>query len=286
MTDYLSARRTETSLTRPSVARIYDYLLGGSHNFEVDRVAARTMISAAPDVITAAMASRAFLRRVVTFAVDRGIYQFLDLGSGIPTVGSVHETAFARNRAARVVYVDHDPIAVAHAQIMLADDPRVTVIGEDIQSLPRILNQLEDILDFQQPVAVLLVAVAHFIAGDMTALLAPLRHVLPDGSLLAISHASFDLGASDAQRSFDVRKAHDAAPGGIHLRPEAQIREMFTGFTLIPGHRHAPNGEPRLVTVDAWQPDPADYPRRPVTGFLAGVGIREPQVAATSKGTS
>jgi hypothetical protein len=274
MADTSGATPQRVDLTRPSVARMYDFYLGGSHNFEVDREAARIVLAAAPDVITAARANRSFLRRVVTFAIDRGIHQFLDLGSGIPTVGSVHEIAFARNDATQIVYVDHDPIAVVHAQLLLAGDPRVTVLSEDIRQLPQILARAGDVLDFRQPVAVLLVSVAHFIPGDITALLAPLRGALAAGSVLAISPACLDPGTYDPQRALEVRKVYDATPDGIHLRTADQIRAMFTGFTLIPARPDQPAGTPtRLVVIDAWQPSPYDYREPSVAGFLAGVGI-------------
>src|SRR4051794_8352072 len=130
-------------LTRPSVARMYDFYLGGSHNFEVDRAAARKALENWPDLPMIMRANRAFMRRAVRWAADQGIAQFLDVGSGIPTFGNVHEVARAADPAARVVYVDHDPVAVAHSEALVADDDRTAVVQADLREPEKIVDAPE-----------------------------------------------------------------------------------------------------------------------------------------------
>ena len=152
---------------RPSQARIYDYLLGGSHNFAVDREAARVLISMVPDVPLIAQANRAFLRRAVRFLVAAGIRQFLDLGSGVPTAGNVHEVARQLAPDARVVYVDIDPVAVAEGRQILAGEDRIVVLQEDARRPERIVGHpaVRELLDFDRPVGVLSGVACRWIAS-------------------------------------------------------------------------------------------------------------------------
>ncbi|HEV3471792.1 MAG TPA: SAM-dependent methyltransferase, partial [Actinomycetota bacterium] len=153
---------------KPSAARIYDYLLGGYHNFEVDRAAARHIIALLPDMPLFMRANRAFLRRVVTYLADQGIDQFLDIGSGIPTVGNVHEVAQKINPSARIVYVDTEPVAVRHSKEILHDDPNATAIVADARQPELIRNHKEvrRLLDLDKPTAVLLLSILLFITDD------------------------------------------------------------------------------------------------------------------------
>src|SRR3954452_21918503 len=161
----------EVDLSRPSAARVYDYYLGGSHNLEVDRRMAREAISLWPDLPEIMQANRAFLRRAVSYLAGQGITQFLDIGSGIPTVGNVHEVAQRATPAARVVYVDIDPVAVAHSTAILGDNPGAVVIQGDVCQPERILAdpQVQRLLDLQQPLVILLMALLHFVADDAVA---------------------------------------------------------------------------------------------------------------------
>lgn len=166
----------------PSVSRMYDFYLGGSHNFEVDREAARKAMEFLPGLPKIMQANRAFMRRAVRYAVDNGIDQFLDIGSGIPTFGNVHEVAQAANPGAKVAYVDHDPVAVAHSQAVLEGNDRAVIAAADLRRPKEILAnpEITGLLDLDRPVALLLVAVLHFVedADDPRAAVAELRESL------------------------------------------------------------------------------------------------------------
>jgi SAM-dependent methyltransferase len=251
---------------RPSSARIYDYLLGGAHNFASDRHVAEQVIAAYPRLPQMAQANRAFLRRAVEFLVDVGVRQFLDIGSGVPTVGHVHEIAQAKAPESRVVFVDIDPVAVEHSRLMLATNDRTGVVREDIRRPEQILAapEVQRLIDFDEPVAVLVVALFHFIpdADDAVGLIARLTKPLAAGSYLALSHATDD-GPQDWARGVQV-----AGRAGIEgtLRSRAQVMKLFEGFDLV---------EPGVVWVPMWRPDSAydvflDQPES--SGGYVGVG--------------
>ena len=258
----------EVDLSRPSAARVYDYYLGGSHNLEVDRRMAREAISLWPDLPTIMQANRAFLRRSVRYLAERGVTQFLDIGSGIPTVGNVHEAAQQARPGARVVYVDHDPVAVAHSRAILADDEWTAVIHADVREPETILEDptVRTTLDLSQPVAVLMVAVLHFVSDedDPFGAVARTRDRLAPGSHLVLSHAS-DEGRPDAAASH--RELYSRTPTPMTMRSREQIAGFFDGFDLV---------DPGLVWLPLWRPDDPDAaaqnPER-TTGF-AGVGRR------------
>jgi SAM-dependent methyltransferase len=255
----------DLDVTRPSVARVYDYILGGAHNFEVDRLLADEIARLAPDVVETARASRHLLRRAVRFLAGAGIRQFLDIGSGIPTVGNVHEIAQAVAPDARVVYVDIDPIAVAHSRAILRDDTTAAVLCVDLRDPAKILSEATGtgLIDFDRPVAVLLSGVVHFLSDSdgPDEILRQLREALAPGSYLLITH-----GTADGQPP-EVRTAQELTgrASQITLRSHAEISAFFGEFTLI---------EPGLVYVSQWRPDPADepdpHPER-LSGY-AGVG--------------
>jgi hypothetical protein len=187
---------TDIDVTRPSAARVYDYFLGGAHNFEVDRQLAEQIARLTPNLAETMRANRRFLRRAVRFLVAEGIDQFLDIGSGIPTVGNVHEVAQDANPAARVVYVDIDPVAVAHSRAILAGNERAGVLRADIREPERILAEAValGLVDLNRPLAVVLAGVLHFIpdADDPAGIAARLRAPLAPGSFLLVSHATQD----------------------------------------------------------------------------------------------
>ncbi|WP_329316485.1 SAM-dependent methyltransferase [Streptomyces sp. NBC_00597] len=258
----------------PSVSRIYDYYLGGSHNFEVDRQAARRAMEFLPGLPKIMQANRAFMRRAVRYAVAQGVTQFLDIGSGIPTFGNVHEIARAASPDARVVYVDHDPVAVAHSRAVLAGDDRTGIVAADLRKPQDILASPEvaQLLDLERPVALLLVAVLHFLedADDPYAAVAELRDALAPGSLLVLTHASYEgIPLSPEVASGTVGVYRDIR-NPLVMRSGEQITGFFDGFELV---------EPGVVSMPLWQPegteDPedADAPEDPYafSGF-GGVG--------------
>lgn len=168
---------------KASVARMYDAMLGGEHNFAIDREAVAAFTAIDPQVRTLARANRAFLQRAVRFLVDAGVRQFIDLGSGIPTQGNVHEVAQSAAPGSRVVYVDNDPVAVAHSEALLDGNPDATIVAADIRRPADVLSapQVRDLIDFEQPVAVLMITILHFITAeeDPGGIVAAFRDALP-----------------------------------------------------------------------------------------------------------
>ena len=235
-----------TDPSTPSVARVYDYYLGGTHHFEVDRELGRQLLALTPDVASAVRANRAFLHRAVRYLVAQGVRQFIDIGSGIPSVGNVHETAQRQAPGCRVLYVDHDPVAVAQSERMLRGNPDVQVLQGDLRSPEKVLASA-DLIDFSQPVALLLVAVLHFIGEDErpTELIRQYRDRLPPGSYLAISHVTDDDPHPAAEKITNLY-ASSAIP--VTLRSRAQIADLFDGWDLV---------EPGVTWVSEWHPDEA-----------------------------
>ncbi|MDX6361593.1 SAM-dependent methyltransferase [Streptomyces sp. NPDC058274] len=255
-------------ITVPSVSRIYDYYLGGSHNFEVDRDAARRAMEFMPGLPKIMQANRAFMRRAVRFAVDEGITQFLDIGSGIPTFGNVHEVAQTVSPGAHVVYVDHDPVAVAHSQAVLQGNENADVVAADLRKPREILAspQVQRLIDLNRPVALLLVAILHFVedADDPYSAVAELRDALAPGSLLVLTHASYEgipLPPERAEGTVDVYKSIRSP---LIMRSREDIARFFEGYDMV---------EPGLVPMPDWRPDTASEEEDPYSysGF-AGVG--------------
>jgi len=236
------------SLDRPSSARMYDYLLGGYHNFEVDRMAVGKVLDIYPIAREAAQAARAFLRRVVRFFSDQGIDQFLDIGSGIPTVGNVHEMAQKANPDAHVVYVDIDPVAVAHSKAILKDNPNAAAIRADAGQPEKILNhpEVKSSLDFSRPMGVLFLAVLHFLAEDEDAhhAVRTIRDAVAPGSYIAISHGTHDDAPAHVVEQLTALYSDSVSSNKV--RPRAQTLQFFEGLELI---------EPGLVHYPAWRPE-------------------------------
>jgi hypothetical protein len=246
---------------------MYDALLGGSHNFAVDRKAAAEAIGLVPDLPSVALSNRAFLRRAVRFLLDAGIRQFVDIGAGIPTVANTHELIAGATPAARVAYIDIDPVAVAHAQAILADQPHAIALRGDMRFPVALLAEpeLRRFLDFEQPVAVLLIAVLHLVTDDdhPHAAVATLRDGIAPGSYVAISHLSSALRPEAAAQLAEHSAQRSRVP--ITFRPRAEIESFFDGFTPV---------EPGIVELPAWRPD-VDDPAHEVRSLgLAGVGRR------------
>jgi len=243
---------------RPATAaRMYDYYLGGIHNFPADREAAQKIIAQCPFIPAGARANRAFVRRSVGYLADVGIRQFLDLGSGIPTEGNVHEIAQGIAPDARVVYVDIDPVAVAESLDMLHGNDRATAIRADIRDVKAVLAhpQVGKLLDFDRPIGLILGAVLHFVPADAEAyaLVEELVTALVPGSYLAVSHGaseSFPAVVHDkAQRVADVYKRQTATLSTA--RTQAGVARFFTG-------RVEPV-DPGVVWAPEWRPTPEDW---------------------------
>jgi SAM-dependent methyltransferase len=252
----------------PSVSRIYDHYLGGSHNFEVDREAARRAMEFMPGLPKIMQANRAFMRRAVRFAAAEGITQFLDIGSGIPTFGNVHEVARAAVPGARVVYVDHDPVAVAHGQAVLADDDEVAVVAADLRKPHEILasTEADRLIDRNRPVALLLVAILHFVedSDDPYGAVAQLRDALAPGSMLILTHASYEGVPLPRERTAGTVDVYKDIRNPLIMRTRDEIARFFEGYDMV---------EPGLVPMPTWRPEPAAEDEDPwaYSGF-AGVG--------------
>ncbi|MFD9480190.1 SAM-dependent methyltransferase [Streptomyces nojiriensis] len=237
----------------PSVSRIYDYYLGGSHNFEVDRQTARRAMEFMPGLPKIMQANRAFMRRAVRHAVAEGVTQFLDIGSGIPTFGNVHEIAQAATPQARVVYVDHDPVAVAHSRAVLTGDDHSDIVAADLRKPREILAAPEvgRLLDLGRPVALLLVAVLHFLedTDDPYAAVAELRDALAPGSLLILTHASYEGIPLTQETAAGTVGVYRDMRNPLVMRTREQIGGFFDGFEML---------EPGLVSMPDWRPDRPD----------------------------
>jgi hypothetical protein len=253
--------------TRPSASRVYDFLLGGANNFEVDRELAEQLLAIEPDARRYAWVNRHFLRRATRFLVDEGIRQFIDLGSGIPTVGAVHTEAQGKAPGSRVVYVDVDPVAVAHGRALLAGNELVRVVHADVRRPERIIASpdLGEVIDFGEPVAVLMVALLHFVsdADGPAGIVGRFREVLAPGSFLVISHVSPPRSGAGAARAATVLDAYQRTATPLTLRSRSEIGALFAGFDLV---------APGLVEVGRWRPFDEAGHDEPVPGF-AGVGV-------------
>jgi hypothetical protein len=251
----------DTSIAHP--ARVYDYLLGGKDNYEADREAAEAFATAMPAILSGVQANRAFLRRAVEFlAGEAGIRQFLDVGTGLPTAENTHQVAQSIAPESRIVYVDNDPIVLAHARALLTSAPEgaTDYIDADARDPERILAAAGRTLDFSQPVAVMMLLVLHFIPDEdgPHAIAARLMDAMPAGSYLAVSDATRDI---DTDRVLSATALYNARTGPVRSTPRsrAQIAGYFAGLDLV---------EPGLVPVSQWRTSgPA-----PLAPAYAGVG--------------
>ncbi len=251
--------------SRPNPARIYDALLGGKDNFPADRDAAEAILDVAPQARRGARENRAFLQRAVRYlAREAGIRQFLDIGTGLPTQGNVHQIAQAIAPDARVAYVDHDPVVHVHANALLADNTTTVAVLADLREPEVILGhpEVRRVLDFTRPLAVLLVAVLHFLRDeeDPAGIVARLRDAMAPRNYVVISHATADFHPQVAAKITDV---YQQASAPLVLRSHSQIGRFFDGFDLV---------EPGLVQPASWRPD-GGIPASPSAGgFYSGVG--------------
>lgn len=254
----------DVDMERPSAARIYDYLLGGGHNFAIDREMADRLLAAEPGVRDLARVNRAFLRRAVLHLLDQGVRQFLDLGSGIPTVGNVHEIATAADPDSRVVYVDHEEVAVAHSKLILDGVPNAAVLHADATRPADVLAAPETrrVIDFDQPVAILAVTLFHYVSPDRdpAGVVAAYRDAVPSGSHLALTHFTRDF--AEVGTIVDMMKS---SRDNVFPRSFDEVTALFDGFELA---------EPGLVQVQRWRPQSAmDTSTQPGAASLyAGIG--------------
>lgn len=253
--------------SKPSVARMYDYYLDGKNNFRVDREAVDRVAAAMPEIRELARENRAFLRRAVRYMARQGVRQFIDIGSGLPTVGNTHEIAQSVVPDARVVYVDNDPVVLVHGRALLATDDNTSVATADMRDPDSVLGHPETtkLIDFSEPVGVLLIAMTHFLTlEERPGIMGRLRDALPSGSHVAATHVTRDDQPAAAWQQIEA--VYATTPTPIHFREHAEIAGFFEGLELV---------DPGLVTIDAWRPDPAD-PAPAATRWLYGGVGRKP----------
>jgi hypothetical protein len=252
----------EIDTTRPSVARVYDAILGGKDNFAVDRAVAAAAIKTMGDDGNGARLIRAALGRTVRYMVGQGVTQFLDLGSGLPTVQNTHQIAQSVNRAARVVYVDNDPSVYLHGQALLADDASTTVVLGDVRTPDALLamGEVKDFLDFDQPVGLILSAVIHHVLDeeDPYGIVDRYKEAIPSGSYLQLTH--FCDESPEARANAAVLRQ---SLGRGQVRSREEITRFFDGLDLV---------QPGVVFLPWWQPDTVPNKAEPgSTLMLCGV---------------
>jgi O-methyltransferase involved in polyketide biosynthesis len=236
----------------PNIARMYDYYLGGKDNFAADRAAAEQALALMPDMREGAAAVRAFLTRAVRYLVGEGIRQFVDLGCGLPTQGNVHEVAQSLAPDSRVAYVDYDPVVIAHARALLETNPLTAVIQGDVREPEALLAdpELRELIDFDQPVAVLMIAVLHVIPDDEMVhhIVRTVRDAVVPGSYLAIAHAVSDLRphATAKLASLYQNQVGTSGPRRQNLRSKSEVEAYFEELELV---------EPGLVYISEWRPE-------------------------------
>jgi hypothetical protein len=268
---------TSVNLDKPSAARMYDYLLGGSHNFAVDREFLEKILAIQPEAKRFAIMNRAFMRRAVLFMLAHGIRQFLDLGSGIPTVGNVHEIAHAVDPDSRVVYVDNEHVAVAHGQLLLESNDNVTIVQADITKPGLVLTDAgtRRLLDFDKPVGLLAITIGHYVLDeqDPHRIFGAYRDALPQGSYMAMTHWTNDFALAKAE---ELTEAMKASQNNVRARSKAEVLSLFGDFELV---------EPGLVTTSQWRPDIEELVAEPEKdGLYAGVGFKRHDIAPLRPG--
>lgn len=255
-----------TDLAHP--ARMYDYYLGGKNTFAVDRGAAEAVLALAPEVRAMALANRAFLRRAVAFATGIGVRQFLDIGMGLPAAGDTYECAVLGTEHARAVYVDHDPMVLAHARALSARPGRVRVVEGDLRDPRTLLRRVGGRagVDFDRPVAVVLTAVLHYLsdADDPRSVVRALMDATVPGSVLVLSHVAADL-RPDAARTTAESYRHSAAP--LFPRTAPEVRALFTGLSPI---------DPGVVPISSWRADRLPRLLDNRQWMYAGVALKSP----------
>jgi hypothetical protein len=254
----------------PQVARVYDYWLNGKDNFAADRLAGEETIAAFPGIKLSAQANRAFLRRTVRYlAAAEGIRQFLDIGTGLPAANNTHEVSQAAAPESRVVYVDNDPLVLAHARALLTSSPEgvTAYLDADIENTDSILEQAATTLDFSRPVGIVLLAILHYVPdlAEARRIVSRLMEAVPAGSFLVISHAGSDLLPADVTAFEKSLNAHLPAEHRHVARPRDVVASFFESVQLV---------EPGLVRVSDWRPDSPEEAETPT--ILWGGVARKP----------
>ena len=268
-------------VTKPSIARVYDVFLDGKDNFAADRAVAESALQIAPDSAGGAKSNRALLRRVVRYlAAEAGITQFLDIGSGLPSAGNVHEIARAASPGARVVYVDNDPVVGVHGRALLADAATARFITADVRRPDEVLDdpEVQGFIDFGRPVGLLMLAILHHItdAEDPAAIAARFRESLAPGSYLAISSVRMPgpEHPEEAEKARAVQELFNERLGTGLWREDGEILTWFGDWELL---------EPGLVPLPEWRPDTAVPAKRDSTyhGFVGGVARKRSHPASS-----
>jgi hypothetical protein len=263
-----AADPVEVDVTVAHPARMYDYYLGGKTHFAADREIVGKVLAVLPEGRDMAVANRAFLGRVVRFLANQGISQFLDIGTGIPSPGSTGEILHAIDPDAHVVYVDNDPIVIAHTRALLRGGGPVTVVRGDLRAPERLLADpvIGAALDFSRPMAILLVAVLHFIRDEEEPgrIAAVLKNAMPPGSYLAISHGTQDF---NPERATAAVRGYDEAATPFVLRSRARVESFFDGLDMV---------EPGVVQLPYWRPDGGEGGPSKIW-LYAGVGRKRPR---------
>ncbi len=250
------------------VARVYNYWLGGKDNFAADRAAAEQAMAAFPDIVHSARANRAFLRRAVAYLVGTaGIRQFLDIGTGIPSANNTHEVAQSILPESRIVYVDNDPVVLAHARALLTSTPdgATDYIDADLRDADQILAKAAKTLDFSQPVAIMLMAILQHLSDehDPYAVVAQLMAAVPAGSYLALSHPAKDIHAAEMAEM--ANRLNQMMAEKVTFRTQSEVAPFFAGLELI---------EPGMTNVPQWRPGTAEEASSPAA--LWGGVARKP----------
>lgn len=238
-------------LDKPSAARMYDYFLGGYHNFAVDRKAADAAIAIYPEFPLVMQANRAFLRRAVKYLASRGVRRYLDIGSGIPTVDNTHQVVHRADPGAQIVYVDSDPIAVAHSSALLRDEPNTTIIEADAVAYNNLLANpgVQELLEAGEPVGLLLVFLLHFVLDNQLAydIVGTLTEALPSGSYVVISHGTHENVPDDVR--VQLTRLYAGTTNPVRTRTKEEFAGFFRGLEMV---------DPGIVLVPCWRPEAPD----------------------------
>jgi hypothetical protein len=259
----------DLDVSRPNSARIYDYMIGGTHHYAIDRAHGQKSLEILPNAAWLCQENRKWLQRSVRYAAEHGIDQFLDLGSGMPSTGHVHEVVHAVNPDARVVYVDNEPVAVAHSEIMLDEVDNAAMVAEDLRDPAAVLDHptTRDMLDLERPIMVVMAAVLHFVApeDEPRGIIEGYTWDLAPGSLLAISHDSGDDQGENLREVVDLYKD---TTNPVFLRSREEVRELLAGWELV---------EPGVVWTPQWRPDdPGAVPENPEQAVMYAAVGRKP----------
>ncbi len=243
--------------SRPSPARIYDYMLRGNNYFQVDRFAAERILTVAPEIRDCAWSNRGFHQRAAKWIGERGVRQFIDIGSGLPTVGNTHDVVHKVDPAARVLYVDNDPMVLLHSRAFIGSDSTVGAICADLREPDTVLDhpELRRLIDFSEPVGLLMTAVLMFVSdtSDPWALVSRYLGALAPGSYLSLSHLTDDYKPPVAAEGF--RSVFDHATEHLYFRSKAKVERFFGGLDLVPPYEGA---EPGVTFTGLWGAEDVD----------------------------